>query len=144
MFVNGGGSELKNFNVGLSVALFFVFIFLLHANIVQDLDDEKTLDKIVCHKEVDLPKIRGVDKLVIESVIAEYWKKRSMNKSNCAKIWNEMRTGFVRGALGGAIVGEGWGGAASGAIVFGTMSGLFKAYNLTYGKASFLRDHKHT
>jgi hypothetical protein len=144
MFTGGGGSGLETFNVGLSVALFFVFIFLLHANIIQDAQDEKKLDKIVCHKEVDLPKIRGMDKLVIESVIEEYWKKRSMNKSNCAKIWNDMRTGFVRGALGGAIVGGGWGGSASGAIVFSTLSGLSRAYNLTYGKSSFLRDNKHT
>jgi hypothetical protein len=116
----------------------------LYTNILQDIQDEKNLDKIVCHKEVDLPKIKGVDKLVIESVVEEYWKKRSMNKSNCAKIWNDIRTGFVRGALGGAIVGGGWEGSASGAIVFGTMSGLSRAYHLVYGKPSFLKDHKHT
>jgi hypothetical protein len=144
MFTGGGGSGLEKFNVGLSVALFFVFIFLLYANIIQDAQDKKTLDEIVCHKEVDLPKIRDVDKLVIESVVEEYWQKRSRNKSNCAKIWNDMSTGFVRGALGGAIVGGDWGGVASGAIVFSTLSGLSSAYHLTYGKSSFLRDNKHT
>ena len=144
MFTKSGGSDIKKFNIGLSVVLLFIFIYLLYANIIQDIQDKKILDEIVCHKEVDLPKIRGVDKLIIESVVEEYWKKRSMNKSNCAKIWNDVKTGVVRGALGGAIVGGGWSGAASGAIVFGTMSGLSRSYHLKYGKSSFLRDHKHT
>ena len=141
---SGGGNDLEKINVGLSVVLFFIFLFLLYANIMKDIEDKEILDKIVCHKEVDLPKIRGVDKLIIESVIEEYWRKRSMNKSNCAKIWGDVKTGIVRGALGGAIVGGGWSGAASGALVFGTMSGLSKAYNLTYGKSHFLREYKHT
>lgn len=144
MFIGGIEYESGKFNVGLSVVLFFIFIFLLYKNLIQDAQDGKALDKILCHKEVDLPNIRGVDKLVIESVIEEYWKKRSMNKSNCAKIWNDMRTGFVRGALGGAIVGGDWGGSASGAIVFSAISGLSKAYHLAYGKSSFLMDNKHT
>lgn len=139
-----GENDLSKINIGLSVVLFFIFLFLLYANIMKDIEDEKTLDKILCHKEVDLPKIREVDKLIIESVIEEYWRKRSMNKSKCAKIWGDVKAGIVRGALGGAIMGGGWGGAASGAIVFGTMSGLSKAYHLTYGKPFFLINNKHT
>lgn len=144
MLTVGGGSGFGKFNIGFSVALLFIFIFLLYLNIVKDLQDKKTLDDIICHKEVDLPNIRNMDKLVIESVIEEYWKKRSMNKSNCAKIWNDIRTGFMRGALGGVIVGKGYAGVVSGAFVFGALSGLSRSYHLTYGKSSFMMDYKHT
>ena len=41
-------------------------------NILQDQCDVKTLDKIVCHKEVQLPKIPESDVLMIESVIENY------------------------------------------------------------------------
>jgi hypothetical protein len=144
MFTGDGESRLRKLNVGLIVALLLVFIFLLYANIMQDVQNKKKLNEIVCHKEVNLPNIRVVDKLIIESVIEEYWKKRSMNKSNCVKIWNDMKFGFVRGALGGAIIGRDWEGTMSGAVVFSAISGLSKAYTLNYGKPSFLEDIKHT
>jgi hypothetical protein len=144
MFTGDGESGLGKFNVGLIVALFLVFIFLLYLNIIQDMQNKKKLNKILCHKEVNLPKIRDVDKLIIESVVEKYWKKRSMNKSNCVKIWNDMKFGFVRGALGGAIIGRDWGGTVSGAVVFSAISGLSKAFSLNYGKPSFLKERKHT
>lgn len=136
----------ENFNTGLFIALFMAFIYLVYVNITIDTDNSQKLDNIVCHKEIEhaLPKIKDVDKLIIESVISEYWRKRNMNKSNCAKIWKEVKSGIVRGALGGAIVGSGLSGAASGAVVFGTLGGLSKAYALSYGKMEYLRDHKHT
>jgi hypothetical protein len=144
MFIGGGESEIEKFNIGLNVSLFFVFIFLLYANIIQDMQNKNKLNTIVCHKEVNLPKIRDADKLIIESVIEKYWKKRSMNKSNCVKIWNDMKFGFIRGALGGAIIGRDWEGTVSGAVVFSAISGLSKAYSLNYNKPSFLKDRKHT
>lgn len=138
------GTDLSNINVGMSIVLFFIFMFLLHANIMKDIEYARKLDKIVCHKEVDIPKIRGVDKLVIESVIEEYWKKRSMNKSKCSRIWRDLKTGFIRGALSGFITGGGVSGAASGAVVFGMLSGLTQAYHSTYSKPSYLNSNKHT
>ena len=64
-----GASE--QFNIGLCIILFLIFSYLLYVNMLQDVEDEKTLGKIVCHKEVQLPEIRIVDKLIIESVIYE-------------------------------------------------------------------------
>jgi hypothetical protein len=131
-------------NTGLGIILILIFIYLVQYNIKQDMMDKKELDTIVCHKDVQLPPMKDIDKLAIESIIEDYWKKRSMNKSNCAKIWGEMKTGITRGALGGILIGGGLDGAISGAIMLGGMSGLFRAYNLTYGKSPFLNPGKHT
>jgi hypothetical protein len=117
------------FNIGLGIALFLIFIYLVQCNITQDIMDEKKLDTIVCHKDVELPPMKDIDKLAIESIIEDYWKKRSMNKSNCAKIWGDMKMGIIRGVLGGILIGGGIDGAISGAIMLGGMSGLFRAYN---------------
>lgn len=139
-------SDLKNINVSICTVLFIVFIYLLYMNLTIDSTNTRKLDNIICHKEVlhKLPKIKDVDKLVIESVIEDYWRKRSMNKSNCGKIWNEIKGGVLRGIIGGVIVGGGMSGAISGAIVFGSMSGLMKAYNLSHGKMIYLSNIKHT
>jgi hypothetical protein len=144
MVTTVGDSDNKKINISLCIVLFFIFMFLLYKNTVRDIEDSKNLGTILCHKEVKLPHINTIDKLIIESVIEDYWKKRSMNKSNCYIIWDDIKHGFVRGALGGAIIGGSISGAASGAIVFGSISGLFKAYNLTYSQQKYLMDYKHT
>jgi hypothetical protein len=135
------GNKLKRVNISIMVVMLVLFIFLLYCNITQDAQDATELNGIVCHKEITLPKIKNVDRLMIESVTEEYLRKRSINKSNCAKIWSEIKTGIFRGALGGAIVGGGWDGAASGAIVFGSMAGLFRSYDLIYGKSVVLKNN---
>jgi hypothetical protein len=131
-------------NIGLNIVLSIIFLYLLYVNIQQDISDTKELDGILCHKEIELPKIKIIDKLMIESVIENYGKNKSRNKSNSAKIWTEIKSGFTRGALGGAIVSSDLGVIFSGALVFGSMSGLFKAYNLIYGSTLVLRYKKHT
>ncbi len=134
----------NNINKSICLVLVIIFLYLVYCNFIEDTNDKKTLSNIICHKEVKLPDIDEEDRLVMESVIEDYWKKRSMNKSNCSKILGEIKGGAIRGALGGALVGEGLTGAVSGAIVFGLMSGVLKAYNLKYGQRSFLHEDKHT
>jgi hypothetical protein len=138
------GSSFKQFNISACIILFFIFIYLLHGNDAYDNMDKKQLNTIICHKEVDLPDIDITDRLVIESVIEKYNKKRAMNKSNRARILESIKSGIIRGVIGGAIVGKGFEGAASGAVVFGAISGISTAYSLIYDRSSFLNEKKHT
>jgi len=136
----------KNINIILFIVLFIVFIYLLCLNSEIDKSNDIELNNIVCHKEVEktLPVISNTDRLMLESVISEYWKKRKMNKSNMSKIFNSIENGAMRGVLGGAVLGGGIYGAVTSGIVFGTMGGLLTSYNLTYGKTVYLNNIKHT
>ncbi len=137
-------NSLDTLNIGFLVVIVCIFIYLLHSNILQDISDNNTLDSIQCHKEVDIPEIKNMDKLVVESIIEEYLKKRAMNKSNYDRIWGDVISGGVKGALSGAIIGGTLISAIEGVIVYGTISGTHKAYTLLYGKDKFLSPHKHT
>jgi hypothetical protein len=137
-------TAIQKTNMGLLVVLIFMFIILLYFTILQDIEDGKTLDSIVCHKEINIPDIKCIDILVIESVIENYRKKRAMNKSGYAKVWGDVKNGFIRGAFGGMILGNGIEGAIPGSIVFGLLSGLLKAHSIVYGESSFLNLKKHT
>lgn len=133
-------NNFKDFDISICVILLILFMYLIHLNASIDNCKLAKLDNIVYHKNFDLPKIKPSERLVIESVIEDYLKKRKMNKSNCSKIWNNVKNGAMRGALGGAIVGSGISGAAAGAVIFGAIGGLNKAYNLTNNTSFYLRD----
>lgn len=126
----------KDINVTVALVLFIVFLYLMQKNMECDERNKAALKAMPCHKEVDIV-VDDDERLKIESVIEDYWKKRAMNKSKCSKVMNSIQTGMIRGALGGAIVGGGMHGAVSGAVVFGSMSGIMKAYNLAYSKSVF-------
>lgn len=136
--------RLENINIGVCICLFIVFLSLLYFNYLKDLDDEKILDNIVCHKEVDIPNIEIQEKLIIESIIEDYNKKKVMNVSNCAKIIRDVKSGISKGVLSGIIVGGGLVGAAVGAIVYGSISGIFTAYNMIYYKKKYIKYNKHS
>lgn len=136
--------RLETINKGVCICLLIVFIFLLYLNYIQDLDDEKMLDGIVCHKEVDIPSIKMNDKLIVESIIEEYNKKKTMNTSNCARVIGDVKLGISKGIISGVIVSGGIGGAAVGAIVYGSISGISTAYNLIYHKQKYLKYNKHS
>jgi hypothetical protein len=138
------GKKIKQLNVSVSILLIIIFIFLLYMNIQQDIEDAKVLSTITCHKEVDVPKIKEIDSLVIESIIEKYNKKKAMNISNSESILSDIKIGAVRGVLGGAIMGSGLEGMVISAITFGSLSGLSKAYELKYGHSAVLNDYKHT
>lgn len=135
---------LERINIGISIALFVIFLYLLYTNNNIDKKNVMDLDMTVCHKEVILPKIRDIDRLVIESVFSEYWQKRSMNKSNCSKIWSDVKSGVISGALSGAIIGSGASSVIAGGLVGGVISGTMKAYGLVNGKSQYLLATKHT
>lgn len=135
---------LKDFNIGVCVVLLCIFIYLLHINIISDTRNKKKLNKILSHKEIVLPEISVQEKLLVESIIEDYWKKRSMNKSNYAKIMTDVKSGISRGVIAGAIVGGGVNGAIAGAIVYGTISGISKAYTLQFGRSHYLITNKQT
>ena len=137
-------AQSRPLNFGVMVALTLIFLVLLYKNMEIDKKNDAHLGQMVCHKEVKLPSIHDTDVLIIESVIEKYWKKCNMNKSNTAKIWGDIKMGAARGVLGGAIVGSGPVGALTSAVVFGTLSGVSRAYSLTYGSMSFLNVKKHT
>lgn len=134
----------KEIRAGLSIVIFIIFMYLLYLNHLIDTSNAETLGKIVCHKEIPLPAIKEIDALAIEAVIEGYWKKRAMNKSNCSRIVGDIKSGLVRGAISSAIGGAGAAGIASGALVFGSISGVMRAYGLLHGKSSYLLDFKHT
>lgn len=136
----------KAINIVPFIILIIIFIYLLCLNLEIDKSNDIKLNNIVCHKEVErtLPVISETERLVIESVISDYWKKRKMNKSNMSKIINSIENGAMRGALGGIILGGGIYGAATSGLVFGTMGGLLTSYNLTYGSTKYLNNIKHT
>jgi hypothetical protein len=138
------GGKINQLNTGVIILLIIIFVFLLYKNIKQDIDDEERLSNIICHKEVNVPKIKEIDILVIESIIEEYNKKKAMNISNYASIWSDTKKGIFRGVLGGVIIGGGMEGIIISAITFGTLSGFSKAYDLKYGYTVVLNDYKHT
>lgn len=131
-------------DIGICIVLMFIFMHLMQLNIVLDRENVHELNNIPSHKEIQLPVISTTSRLVIESVISDYNKKRNMNKSNCAKIMSNIRTGAIRGAIGGAIMGGGLQGALSSAFVFGSLGGIMNAYNLAYSERSYLLNNKHT
>jgi len=124
--------------------LIVICIILLYYNYQKDLEDIHTLNGIICHKEVSLPSINTTDRLVIESIIEEYWKKRKINKSRCAKIINDIKTGISRGIMSGFITGMSPTTAVTGGVALGAVSGVLKAYNLSYSPTSYLKSSKHT
>lgn len=133
-----------NINTSLLAVLICIMVVLIYMNIQQDILDEKTLNSIECHKDIEIPEIKNIDKLVIESVIENYWSKRTMNRSNRIRIYDEIMNGSIKGAIGGAIIGGSALIALEGAVVHGAISGAAKAYNLLYKKTPFINDNKHT
>jgi len=131
-------------NYSLCLVLLLIFIYTSYENYQEDSRNRIKLKSIISHKNVELPKIEQTDRLIIESVIEDYWRKRSLNKSNCKKIINSILDGMFRGAMGGLILGRDVKGAANGAIVFGAISGVFKAYNIIHKGDRFLLMNKHT
>ena len=132
------------FNYGLFVAILIMFIFISYKNYNLDINNRNELQKIISHKNVELPKMQETERLMIESVIENYWKKRTLNKSNSRKIWNSIKSGAFRGAMGGLVLGNTTTSALQGAIVFGTISGLFRGYNIMYEDSVFMLKDKQT
>jgi hypothetical protein len=131
-------------NISVTVILVIVLIYLVYINHLQDIIDVKNLNNIKCHKEMALPRINRCDKLVIESVIEDYWKKRSMNKSNVSRIINNIRVGVMRGFISGVIIGNSFESITVGALVFGLVSGISTAHNLSQKTSLFMLKNKPT
>ena len=131
-------------NVGLLCILMIILIYQLFVVSMLDHANNHELKKTICHKEIKLPEISRNDRLIIESIISEYLKKRKMNKSIRIKTCEEFKLGMIRGAIGGLILGGSLEGAVIGAVVFGTMGGLFKTYSIIFKPSLFLQDDKHT
>lgn len=132
------------FNYSLFIIILILFIFIFYENYQCDKYNKKELKKIISHKNVELPEISNTERLITESIIENYWKKRSLNKSNSMKIWNSIKSGAFRGAMGGLILGNTTESALQGALVFGTLSGLFKGYNMMYESTIFMLNDKQT
>ncbi len=129
---------------GFLLITLFVFIFLLQKNWEIDKKNTQELEKMTCHKEVNLPQVSEKNILIVESIIEQYWKKRSMNKSNTSKIWGDVKMGVTRGILGGVLIGGTPASIGTSAFIFGTLSGVLRAYGLAYGRRVYLHGHKHT
>jgi hypothetical protein len=131
--------------VGGCILLLLIFIYLLYVNEQIDKNNAAVLEKITSHKEVTLPRMSNLDKLMIESVVEEYYKKREMNKSHYTKIWSSLKTGIVRGGLGSAIMGNDAPTVLATSAVYGALSGIFKAYDLsTDNTKTFVNKYKQT
>ena len=138
--------EMRVIDENVFLAICIIIIYLYICNMSIDNNSKRELSNTVCHKEVKdrLPEIDKTDRLIIESVIYDYQKKRSMNKSNCSRIIDSIKKGAFRGAIGGAIVGNGINGSLTGALVFGTINGLMRSYELSHNKNIFLMNTKDT
>lgn len=120
-----------------------VVVYLTWINSKKDKEKKHELENRICHKEIKLPNIGVKDRLMIESVVADYCKIMEKNESNVTKIKEEMINGIIRGAIGGLIVGNGMPGMISGAITFGLIGGIVKSYNLAFTDKCVLLGHKH-
>ena len=111
-----------------------VLMYLVYVNTLIDGHNFINLSTTISHNEIDkkfLPKVKDIDRLTIESVVSEYMIKKDMNVSNSSKIWTEVKSGVVKGALAGSVIGGGAQGAITSAVVYGTLGGMMKAYTLS-------------
>lgn len=135
-------SQLKDIAMSIYIPVMLILLYLLYANVEEDIKNSSILDSSICHKEVRTSPISQEDRLRLELLIDNYLQKKDMNDSRCYNIWNELKTGAVRGALGAVILGGGAGEALTGSIVYGTISGLAKAYSLQYTPKMHLNSKK--
>lgn len=138
------GNSLEGVNVKLTVVLIIIFIYLLGVNFSIDRRNSKELSNIVSHKEIKLPEAGEIERLKVENIIDNYYKKKSMNKSKSASVLSEVKKGALRGALGGALLGGDLESTIISSIVYGMISGVFKAYNQAYPSTDFINGNKPT
>jgi hypothetical protein len=120
------------------------FAYLIGCNRQIDIDNYARLKGQISHKEVIVPEISFEERIKIESVMADYKRKKNMNKSNVDRIMLGVRDGIVRGALGGAFMGKSVTGSFMGAVVFGAMGGIMKANGLIKEDKPYLHPGKFT
>jgi hypothetical protein len=135
-------AKLKNLNTTLGVVLTLLLLYVLYINSADDRANATVLKHELCHKELNMPDIDPVDKLIIEAICENYDKKKDMNVSKCSKILNEVGLGAIRGTLVGALMGGGLEGAVSSALTFGLVSGLSKGYSLSKENGHVLLKNK--
>jgi hypothetical protein len=125
------------------IVAIIVVAYLTWVNYALDISKRRELKNRPCHKELPLPNVEIKDRLLIESIVADYCKIIEKNESNVSRIKDELFNGIVRGAIAGLIVGNGIPGMVSGAITFGLIGGIVKSYNLAYVSKCTLLSNKH-
>lgn len=136
-------NTVKDINAGVSLVLFMMLTALLYANYKTDEKNMAILDACDSKPTVAVPTISRADRLAIEAVFEDYAKKKTMNLTNCSQIKEEVKTGAIRGALAAAVMGGGVSEAAAGAIVYGMISGMSKAYKLQYDRPQYLHPDRY-
>ena len=134
----------KNMQTAVMIISVLYFAYLIQYNMELDADNYMRLSGQVSHKQVIVPNITFEERIKIESVIEDYKKKKTMNKSNINRIVTGIRDGMIRGALGGAFMGKSVEGSILGAIVFGSMGGIMKAHSLVHDHPYYLYPEKFT
>ena len=119
---------LNELNIGYVLTVLIILLYLIWVN--NKVDQENKIILLSLYKPTVNEEISLKERAKIEMVIEEYWKKRSMNKSNCKKIFDDIKNGAVRGCISGIVMGSTPTGILSNAITVGTVSGTIKAFNL--------------
>lgn len=86
--------------------------------------DQRSIDELKYNTDIwDVPTLDDHQQSVINKMIDNYFKRRSLNKSKYKKMISAAKDGIFHGAIGGCITG-GPAGAIPGAIVYGVMGAV--------------------
>ena len=133
--------------------MLIILMYLTVLNTEIDEQNRKELENEPSHKEIPIEPPTLEEKLKMESVIEQYIKNRNKNKSNCAKMKEEVSSSLFRGIVAGVLLSGGLtdgnvnkivSGAAAGGVVFGTLGGIISGYNLSSRSMKYVAPHKHT
>jgi hypothetical protein len=131
---------LEQMNIRIFIILLLIYIYFLYVSYYRDMET-------VIHLNNELHDIDGgsnlkpfnvSDKKRIEDVVSKYIKNNDKNKSALVEILTETRNGIMRGFIGGSLMGGGFSNIISGAILFGSLGGITKGYNLHFSGGSRL------